>query len=155
MKFPGYLAAYRASRPDAPPPSDDAWLPVLDGGEGLRVVPGRDDDESTGCEATEHKTSPPPRYTDGSIVKALEERGIGRPSTYAPILKVLAQREYVVKQGAALVPTTRGRLVSAFLTNYFETYVDYGFTADLEEKLDERTGAVETSARGVVGAIQG
>ena len=139
LKFPGYLAAYRASRPDAPPPSDDAWLPVLDGGEGLRVVPGRDDDESTGCEATEHKTSPPPRYTDGSIVKALEERGIGRPSTYAPILKVLAQREYVVKQGAALVPTTRGRLVSAFLTNYFETYVDYGFTADLEEKLDEIT----------------
>ena len=136
LKFPGFLAAYRTSRPDAAPPSDDAWLPVLGEGEGLSV---KTDGESLGCEATEHKTSPPPRYTDGSIVKALEERGIGRPSTYAPILKVLAQREYVAKQGAALVPTTRGRLVSAFLTNYFETYVDYGFTADLEHKLDDIT----------------
>ena len=136
LKFPGFLAAYRTSRPDAAPPSDDAWLPILGEGEGLSV---KTDGESLGCEATEHKTSPPPRYTDGSIVKALEERGIGRPSTYAPILKVLAQREYVAKQGAALVPTTRGRLVSAFLTNYFETYVDYGFTADLEHKLDDIT----------------
>ena len=136
LKFPGFLAAYRTSRPDAAPPSDDAWLPELNEGETLFV---NKDDQSSGCASTQHQTTPPPRYTDGSIVKALEERGIGRPSTYAPILKVLAQREYVAKQGAALIPTTRGRLVSAFLTNYFETYIDYGFTADLEAKLDEIT----------------
>lgn len=136
LKFPGFLAAYRTSRPDAPPPSNDAWLPELRESDSLAV---NFDDQTLGCAATSHTTSPPPRYTDGSIVKALEERGIGRPSTYAPILKVLAQREYVAKQGAALIPTTRGRLVSAFLTNYFETYVDYGFTANLEQKLDEIT----------------
>ena len=107
---------------------------MLAAGDALRV---ERDSKDKGCVATEHKTMPPPRYTDGSIVKALEERGIGRPSTYAPILKVLAQRDYVAKQGAALIPTTRGRLVSAFLTNYFLTYVDYGFTADLERKLDD------------------
>ena len=135
LMFPGYLAAYRSVKGDGDAPSsDDSWLPVLAAGDALRV---ERDSEDKGCVATEHKTMPPPRYTDGSIVKALEERGIGRPSTYAPILKVLAQRDYVAKQGAALIPTTRGRLVSAFLTNYFLTYVDYGFTADLERKLDD------------------
>ena len=136
LKFPGFLAAYRAST-GSEPPTDDVWLPSLSDGERIKVE--GDGGDALACEPTQHQTSPPPRYTDGSIVRALEERGIGRPSTYAPILKVLAQREYVAKQGSALIPTTRGRLVSAFLTNYFETYVDYGFTADLENKLDEIT----------------
>ena len=135
LTFPGYLAAYRSTKSDGDAPaSDDAWLPELARDDALRV---NRNGSNQGSAATEHKTMPPPRYTDGSIVKALEERGIGRPSTYAPILKVLAQREYVAKQGAALIPTTRGRLVSAFLTNYFPKYVDYGFTADLERKLDD------------------
>ena len=113
----------------------------LDGGEGLRVVPGRDDDEPMG-KGDEHKT---PRYTDGSIVKALEERGIGRPSMYAPILKVLAQREYVVKQGAALVPTTQGDGVG------ISPIISRRRRLRLHRRLGgktrrnhERTGAVET-----------
>ncbi|HTR15428.1 MAG TPA: type I DNA topoisomerase [Acetobacteraceae bacterium] len=87
--------------------------------------------------ASQHFTQPPPRYSEASLVKKMEELGIGRPSTYASILSVLRDRDYVRLENRRFVPEDRGRLVTAFLTSFFERYVDTGFTADLETKLDE------------------
>jgi DNA topoisomerase-1 len=78
-------------------------------------------------EGTQHWTSPPPRYTEASLVKRLEEEGIGRPSTYAPIMRVLLERAYVRKEGKKLVPESRGRILTSFLGHYFPRYVDYQF----------------------------
>eukprot|EP00958_Prasinococcus_capsulatus_P019185 scaffold2334_cov357-Prasinococcus_capsulatus_cf.AAC.7 len=86
--------------------------------------------------AVQHETQPPPRYNDASLIRALEEQGIGRPSTYAPTLKLLDGRAYVTREGRALVPSSRGRVVTAFLCSFFPKYFDYAFTADLEAKLD-------------------
>src|SRR5437879_3583464 len=88
----------------------------------------------------QHFTQPPPRYSEASLVKKLEELGIGRPSTYASILQVLQDREYVKLDKRRFVPEDRGRLVTAFLTSFFERYVEYNFTADLENQLDEVSG---------------
>ncbi|QDZ21025.1 DNA topoisomerase 1 [Chloropicon primus] len=88
-------------------------------------------------EPSQHFTSPPPKFSDGSLVKALEEEGIGRPSTYAPIIKVLTSRNYIVRRSGRLIPTARGHLVTTFLRHYFEKYVDYSYTSDMEEKLDK------------------
>ena len=88
----------------------------------------------------QHFTQPPPRYTEASLVKKLEELGIGRPSTYASILQVLQDRDYVRLEKRRFVPEDRGRLVTAFLTSFFERYVEYNFTADLENQLDEVSG---------------
>ena len=88
----------------------------------------------------QHFTQPPPRYTEASLVKKLEELGIGRPSTYASILQVLQDRAYVRLEKRRFLPEDRGRLVTAFLTNFFEHYVEYNFTADLENQLDEVSG---------------
>lgn len=85
----------------------------------------------------QHFTEPPPRFTEASLVKRMEELGIGRPSTYAPILSVLQNRGYTDKDGTQLVPEDKGRLVSAFLTAFFDRYVDYNFTANLEQELDD------------------
>ena len=85
----------------------------------------------------QHHTSPPPKFSDGSLVKALEEEGIGRPSTYAPIIQVLMSRSYIVRSSGRLVPTPRGHLVTTFLKHYFEKYVDYKYTSGMEEKLDK------------------
>ena len=92
-----------------------------------------------GIVATQHWTQPPGRYTEGTLVKALEEKGIGRPSTYASIMRVITKRGYVASSGGRgpLVPETRGRLVSSFLSHFFDEYVDYGFTAGLEDSLDD------------------
>jgi DNA topoisomerase-1 len=87
--------------------------------------------------ATQHFTEPPPRYTEASLVKRMEELGIGRPSTYAAVLAVLREREYVRIEKKRLVPEDKGLLVTAFLESFFRRYVEYDFTADLEEKLDE------------------
>ena len=94
---------------------------------------------AAGVTAFQHWTQPPGRYTEGTLVKALEEKGIGRPSTYASILRVITKRGYVTGSGGrgALVPETRGRLVSSFLSHFFAEYVDYGFTAGLEDALDD------------------
>ena len=94
---------------------------------------------AAGVTASQHWTQPPGRYTEGTLVKALEEKGIGRPSTYASILRVITKRGYVTGAGGrgALVPETRGRLVSSFLSHFFAEYVDYGFTAGLEDALDD------------------
>jgi DNA topoisomerase-1 len=86
--------------------------------------------------ATQHFTEPPPRYSEASLIKKMEELGIGRPSTYASTLATLRDRDYVVIDKRKLIPEAKGRLVIAFLENFFERYVEFGFTADLEEKLD-------------------
>ena len=87
--------------------------------------------------ALQHFTQPPPRYSEASLVKKMEELGIGRPSTYASILSVLQDRKYVRQEKRRFIPEDRGRLVTAFLVSFFEDYVDTGFTADMEEKLDD------------------
>lgn len=84
----------------------------------------------------QHFTQPPPRYSEASLVKRLEELGIGRPSTYASILQVLRDRNYVKLEKRRFIPEDRGRLVTTFLAKFFAQYVDYGFTANLEEELD-------------------
>jgi DNA topoisomerase-1 len=89
---------------------------------------------------SQHFTQPPPRYSEASLVKKLEELGIGRPSTYAAILQVLQDRAYVRLEKRRFVPEDRGRLVTAFLTSFFERYVEYNFTADLENQLDDISG---------------
>ena len=86
---------------------------------------------------TQHFTEPPPRYSEATLIKKLEELGIGRPSTYAAILKTLEDREYVLIDKRRLIPEAKGRLVTAFLESFFQRYVEYDFTASLEEKLDE------------------
>ena len=90
--------------------------------------------------ATQHFTQPPPRYSEASLVKKMEELGIGRPSTYASILSVLQDRNYVRLEKKRFIPEDRGRLVTAFLTSFFERYVDTGFTASLEDQLDDISG---------------
>ena len=135
--FPGYLAVYEEGR-DEPDPAakpveggDDAdfagKLPVVVEGAEARVLRARSD---------QHFTEPPPRYSEASLVKKMEELGIGRPSTYASILTVLRDRAYVRMDKQRFVPEDKGRLVTAFLEEFFKRYVEYDFTASLEEKLD-------------------
>ena len=111
--------------------TDDRRLPLMNEGEASNV-------EKLSPE--QHFTQPPPRYTEASLVKKMEELGIGRPSTYASILKVLQDRDYVKLEKRRFEPEDRGRLVTAFLTNFFRRYVEYGFTADLEDQLDDISG---------------
>ena len=89
---------------------------------------------------TQHFTQPPPRYSEASLVKRLEELGIGRPSTYASILQTLKDREYVRVEKERFIPEESGRLVTAFLERFFERYVSYDYTAELEEELDDVSG---------------
>ena len=127
--FDGFLALYQEDRDDAADEEGEgARLPQMREGEALArgaVTP------------SQHFTQPPPRYTEASLVKKLEELGIGRPSTYASILQVLQDRAYVRLDKRRFLPEDRGRLVTAFLTNFFERYVEYNFTADLENQLDD------------------
>ena len=129
--FPGYLALYEEGRDEK---AEDE--------EGARMPPLREGDAplKTGVEATQHFTQPPPRYSEASLVKRLEELGIGRPSTYASILQTLKDREYVRVDKARFVPEESGRLVTAFLERFFERYVSYDYTAELEEELDDVSG---------------
>ncbi|MCR0981021.1 type I DNA topoisomerase [Roseomonas populi] len=133
IAFDGYLKLYREDIDDAKLAADDEnrTLPPLQEGE----QPKRGD-----VAASQHFTQPPPRYTEASLVKKMEELGIGRPSTYASILQTLQDRDYVRLEQRRFVPEDRGRLVTAFLVSFFERYVDTGFTAALEEKLDDISG---------------
>lgn len=106
----------------------------------LPPVNEKDKLDKQGIKPEQHFTQPPPRYSEASLVKKLEELGIGRPSTYASIMQVLQDRDYVRLDKKRFIPEDRGRIVTAFLENYFGTYVEYDFTADLEEKLDEISG---------------
>jgi DNA topoisomerase-1 len=128
--FPGFMALYDEGRDDAQD-EEGARMPALREGD----APAK-----TGVEATQHFTQPPPRYSEASLVKRLEELGIGRPSTYASILQTLKDREYVRVEKGRFVPEESGRLVTAFLERFFERYVSYDYTAELEEELDDVSG---------------
>ena len=127
MVFPGFIAVYMEGIDDAEE-EGESKLPALETGEVLAV------DKIFG---EQHFTEPPPRYGEASLVKALEEYGIGRPSTYASIISTLQDREYVVLDKKRFTPTDVGRVVNKFLTEHFTRYVDYDFTANLENELDD------------------
>lgn len=126
---PGFMRVYLEGRDDTTAADDDeeSNLPPLEVGELVDLAAIRTE---------QHFTEPPPRYSEASLVKALEEYGIGRPSTYAAIISTLQEREYVVLEKKRFLPTDVGRVVNKFLTEYFDTYVDYDFTARLEDELD-------------------
>jgi len=130
--FDGFLALYQEDRDDtADEEGESTRLPAMRKAE--RLARGE-------VSPNQHFTQPPPRYTEASLVKKLEELGIGRPSTYASILQVLQDRAYVRLEKRRFLPEDRGRLVTTFLTSFFERYVQYNFTADLENQLDDVSG---------------
>jgi DNA topoisomerase-1 len=135
MAFDGFLKLYREDQDDAP-----ATGAADDDGKMLPPMADRDPLRRGAVAADQHFTQPPPRYSEASLVKKMEELGIGRPSTYASILSVLQDRNYVRLESKRFIPEDRGRLVTAFLTSFFERYVDTGFTASLEEQLDDISG---------------
>jgi DNA topoisomerase-1 len=128
VAFDGFLKLYREDTDDATEDEDNRMLPPMAAQDPLK---------KSKVDANQHFTQPPPRYSEASLVKKMEELGIGRPSTYASILTVLQDRKYVRLEKRRFIPEDRGRLVTAFLVSFFEHYVDTGFTAALEEKLDE------------------
>ncbi|MCM2395627.1 type I DNA topoisomerase [Rhizobium sp. S95] len=130
IRFDGFIAAYVDQREDGEGGDDDedGRLPEINAREALAKQK---------VNASQHFTEPPPRYSEASLIKKMEELGIGRPSTYAATLKTLSDREYVVTEKRKLIPHSKGRLVTAFLESFFTKYVEYDFTADLEEKLDK------------------
>ena len=128
LVFPGFIAVYMEGRDDEEDEDGESKLPHLETGEVLNVEKIYGD---------QHFTEPPPRYGEASLVKILEEYGIGRPSTYASIISTLQDREYVVLDKKRFTPTDVGRVVVKFLTEHFTKYVDYDFTANLETALDD------------------
>jgi len=126
--FDGFLKVYEEGRDDEVVDDDDKRLPQLSEGEAA---------DKRSVTPEQHFTQPPPRYTEATLVKRMEELGIGRPSTYASIVTTIQDRGYVRKDRNRLIPEDKGRLVIAFLENYFRRYVGYDFTADLEEQLDD------------------
>ena len=131
LAFDGFYRLYREGKDEDADDEDDKRLPPL---KQEQTVDRRE------ITADQHFTQPPPRFTEASLVKRLEELGIGRPSTYAQILQVLQDRQYVRLEKKRFVPEDRGRLVAAFLTSFFDRYVEYDFTAKLEEQLDDISG---------------
>jgi len=132
--FDGFLKVYEEGRDDEVVDNDDKILPQLSIGdliEKIKVNP------------LQHFTQPPPRYTEATLVKRMEELGIGRPSTYASIVTTIQTREYVRREGNRLIAEDKGRLVIAFLENYFRQYVGYNYTASLEEELDSVSAGKE------------
>ena len=129
--FPGFLALYEEGSDEKAEDEEGARMPALREGD----APAK-----TSVEANQSFTQPPPRYSEASLVKRLEELGIGRPSTYAATLQTLKDREYVRTDKGRFVPEESGRLVTAFLERFFEKYVSYDYTAELEEELDDVSG---------------
>ncbi len=128
LLFAGFLAAYRESTDDVAADDDEnRMLPPLESGDRVKLL---------AIDTAQHFTEPPPRYSEASLVKALEEHGIGRPSTYASIIQTLLYKKYCELINRRFVPTDLGKIVSRFLTGNFERYVDYGFTAAMEDELD-------------------
>ena len=125
---PGFIAVYQEGLDDGKGEEKEKILPPLTEGESLKLKTLRPE---------QHFTEPPPRYTEASLIKTLEEHGIGRPSTYASIIATLQQRDYVELENKRFRPTDVGRIVNKFLTEHFTRYVDYDFTARLEDELDE------------------
>ncbi|MEP7222990.1 MAG: type I DNA topoisomerase, partial [Novosphingobium sp.] len=133
VKFPGFLAVYEESRDNKPDADDDdsGLLPLMNKG---------DSPAKKGVDASQHFTQPPPRFSEASLVKRLEELGIGRPSTYAATLQVLKDRNYVRMDKNRFFAEESGRLLTAFLERFFDRYVAYDFTAGMEDELDEVSG---------------
>jgi DNA topoisomerase-1 len=129
--FPGFLALYEEGRDEKADDEEGARMPLLRSGDAPL---------KRSVEATQHFTQPPPRYSEASLVKRLEELGIGRPSTYAATLQTLKDREYVRVDKQRFIPEESGRLVTAFLERFFERYVSFDYTAELEEGLDDVSG---------------
>ncbi|WP_417253898.1 type I DNA topoisomerase [Celeribacter sp.] len=144
--FDGFMAVYTEGRDDVEE-DDEGRLPQITQGEALKKVAGGLKSQAAEKEAVlgaedavmglQHHTNPPPRYTEATLVKRMEELGIGRPSTYASVLTTIVDREYVRKEQNRLIPEDKGRIVTIFLMNFFRKYVGYEFTANLEEELDE------------------
>ncbi len=128
MLFEGFIAVYEEGRDDSAVDDDDKRLPQLAVGEATA---------KQAITPEQHFTQPPPRYTEATLVKRMEELGIGRPSTYASIVTTIQDRDYVTKDKGRLIPQDKGRLVTVFLSNYFRRYVEYDFTAEMENQLDE------------------
>ncbi len=124
---PGFIAVYQEGSDDKTDEPDSAILPPLRKGDNVKLLEMRKE---------QHFTEPPPRYSEASLVKTLEAYGIGRPSTYASIISTLLQREYVTLDSRRFVPTDMGRVVNNFLSSHFAQYVDYEFTARMEDQLD-------------------
>ncbi|MBN2689569.1 MAG: type I DNA topoisomerase [Gammaproteobacteria bacterium] len=124
---PGFITVYQEGVDDNKSDSDERLLPEFKKGEKIKLLD---------IKAEQHFTEPPPRYSEASLIKALEEHGIGRPSTYASIISTLQDRAYVVLEKKRFYPTDVGCIVNKFLSNYFTQYVDYDFTAHLEDQLD-------------------
>ena len=124
---PGYIAVYQEGRDDAVDDDSDHMLPAMEVGDAVRLH---------ALHPEQHFTEPPPRFTEASLVKALEEHGIGRPSTYASIISTLRDREYVDIDNRRFTATDIGKIVGGFLTKHFHRYVEYGFTAAMEDELD-------------------
>ncbi|MBM3573312.1 MAG: DNA topoisomerase I, partial [Alphaproteobacteria bacterium] len=129
--FDGFLTLYQEDRDDDPDDENSRLLPRMVADEPV---------ERGEIKPEQHFTQPPSRFSEASLVKRLEELGIGRPSTYASIIQVLQDRDYVRLEKRRFIPEDRGRLVTAFLTSFFSRYVEYGFTANLEEQLDDISG---------------
>ncbi len=150
--FDGFLKVYEEGRDDVES-DDDRRLPQIHQGEAAKYVAGALKAQHTKATESEsgaaliggdgavlglqHHTQPPPRYTEATLVKRMEELGIGRPSTYASVIGTIQDREYVRKDKNRLIPEDKGRIVTIFLLNFFKRYVEYDFTADLEEQLDD------------------
>ncbi|NLM22338.1 MAG: type I DNA topoisomerase [Peptococcaceae bacterium] len=129
IKFPGYLTVYKEDSEDAEKNSPDEGLNSrLEPGQELKLLKLND---------KQHFTEPPPRYTEATLVKKMEEAGIGRPSTYAPTIETIQSRGYIVKEDKKLVPTELGEIVISLLKEHFPDIVDLEFTANMEEKLDD------------------
>ncbi len=124
---PGFIAVYQEGTDDTKSDDTDHILPPMNEGDIVSLLTLR---------AEQHFTEPPPRYSEASLVKALEEHGIGRPSTYATIISTLQDREYVEMDARRFIPTDIGKIVNRFLTDHFHKYVEYGFTAAMEDELD-------------------
>jgi DNA topoisomerase I len=124
---PGYISVYQEGTDDAKADDGDHVLPPMNAGDTVDLL---------SLHADQHFTEPPPRYSEASLVKALEEHGIGRPSTYATIISTLQDREYVEMDARRFIPTDIGKIVGRFLTEHFHRYVEYGFTAAMEDELD-------------------
>ncbi|MCK0167955.1 type I DNA topoisomerase [Jannaschia sp. S6380] len=144
--FDGFMKVYTEGRDDEEATGDDKRLPAIHEGDAAKKVAAYEGETSDNALirapsnavlGQQHFTQPPPRYTEATLVKRMEELGIGRPSTYASILSTIVDRGYVRKEGNRLFPEDQGRLVTAFLSNYFRRYVGYDFTAALEQELDE------------------
>ncbi len=137
--FDGFMSVYRESKDAADDRQESVNGNHGGSGTGSAILPGMSKAEALATRKItpeQHFTQPPPRFTDASLVKRMEELGIGRPSTYASIMQVLQTRNYVIKDRSRFIPEDRGRLVSTFLNNFFDRYVEYDFTAKLENQLD-------------------